>query len=122
MTTPVTDLRAHLNAKRQREAAALRKRMRELDTEMILLRTPTKIPRDCGRCGELCLVQDSLPQHTARCLECISPPRFVRQKARSLTEEEEVLKAIEEMYLETDCWFHEDVYTEEEVDAEIEKM
>jgi hypothetical protein len=54
-------------------------------------------------------------------VKCIPPPRFVRQKARSLTEEE-VLKAIEEMYLETDCWFHEDVYTEEEVDAEIEKM
>jgi len=101
--------------------ATLRKRMRELETELDTLRTPTKVPRDCGRCGELCLAQDSLPQHAARCVECISPPRLRRKKARSITEED-AIEAMRQMYLETDCWFHEDVYTEEEVDAEIEKM
>ena len=83
MTTPVTDLRAHLNAKRQRESdatkKALAKRMRALRGE-------------------------------------------ISAHAHRRWSEDEVLKAIEEMYLETDCWFHEDVYTEEEVDAEIEKM
>jgi hypothetical protein len=85
---------------RAAEVTAIRKRMRELETVLDTLRTPTKVPRDCGMCGELCLAQEGAPQHTARCLECISPPRLRRQKARSITEED-AIEAMRQMYLET---------------------
>ena len=100
--------------------ASLRKRMRELETELDTLRTPTKVPRDCGRCGELCLAQESAPQHAARCPECISPPAIRRQKALSFTEEE-VLEEIRQMYLETPST-PVSFFTEEEVLEAIRQM
>ena len=100
--------------------ASLRKRMRELETELDTLRTPTKVPRDCGRCGELCLAQESAPQHVARCQECISPPAIRRQKALSFTEEE-AEEAMRQMYLETPST-PVSFFTEEEVLEAIRQM
>jgi len=100
--------------------ASLRKRMRELETELDTLRTPTKVPRDCGRCGELCLAQESAPQHAARCEECISPPRLRQQKARSITEED-AIEAMHQMYLETPSTPF-SFFTEDEVLEAIRQM
>ena len=119
-TIPVYTYSHPMSTPRAAEKASLLKRMRAAQTELDTLRTPTKVPRDCGRCGELCLAQESAPQHSARCQECISPPAIRRQKALSFTEEE-AEEAMRQMYLETPST-PSTFYTEEEVLEEIRQM